>query len=246
MLINHAKLRIIWEVAYESFTEIHENLIWMSFIDNFGISVAMLCGVVNSGQAFMKCRGVIFDIENTTTSENYKGLTMKLKVKYLFPASYSGPEDVIKMQKNPQTRAQLFWIFTDFHRVTRVQSPTYIRARRFSNGYANLEIEYSQWRGGYRSSHETLTQVFSCEFGEFFKNTFFKHSWDCSALHVFLKIVFSSRKNLLGTSTKEMSVSFQKTGDKCFLSSLYYTQESLVLKYLTLISIQSRKTDFMC
>ena len=80
----------------------------MSFIEDFGISVAMLGGVANSGQAFMKCRGLIFDVENTTTSENYKGLTMKLKVKYLFPASYSGPEDVIKMQKNPQTRAQLF------------------------------------------------------------------------------------------------------------------------------------------
>lgn len=65
-------------------------------------------------------------------------LTMKLKVRYLFSTSSLGffihklSENletrkilayVIKMQKNPQTRVQIFWIFTDVHRITRVESP---------------------------------------------------------------------------------------------------------------------------
>ena len=67
---------------------------------------------------------------------------MKLEVKYLFPTSSSGansyihqlPEGlgmrkilahVIRLRKNPQTREDIFWIFTDFHGVMRVQSPTF-------------------------------------------------------------------------------------------------------------------------
>ena len=62
---------------------------------------------------------------------------MKFKVKYLFPTSSSGsnfyiyqlPEGLrirkilahgIMMQKNPQTRTGIFWIFTDFQGVIRV------------------------------------------------------------------------------------------------------------------------------
>ena len=73
---------------------------------------------------------------------------MKLEVKYLFPTSYSGvnfyihqlPEDLgmreilahgTRMQKNPQTRAEIFWIFTDFHGVMRIQRPTCTPARKF-------------------------------------------------------------------------------------------------------------------
>ena len=60
-------------------------------------------------------------------SENCKGLTKKLEVKYLFPTSYSGASffayelfeglqvrkilaDVIGMQQNPQIRARVCWI----------------------------------------------------------------------------------------------------------------------------------------
>ena len=73
---------------------------------------------------------------------------MKLKVKYIFPISSSGahfyicqlPEGLgmrkilshgIRMQKNPQTRAGISWIFTYFHGIMRVQSPTCTPARKF-------------------------------------------------------------------------------------------------------------------
>ena len=65
---------------------------------------------------------------------------MKLEVKYLFPPSSSGanfyihqsPEGLgmrktlaydIRMHENPQTRENVFWIFTDFYGVMRIQSP---------------------------------------------------------------------------------------------------------------------------
>ena len=82
------------------------------------------------------------------SSENCKGLTMKLEVKYLFPTSYSAANYCIydlleglgmrkilphgiRMQKNPETRADIFWVFTDFHRVMRVQSLTCTPERKF-------------------------------------------------------------------------------------------------------------------
>ena len=55
---------------------------------------------------------------------------MKLKVKYIFPTSSSGTNfycqlskglgkkksaHSIRMERNPQTRENIFWIFTDFH-----------------------------------------------------------------------------------------------------------------------------------
>ena len=66
---------------------------------------------------------------------------MKLEVKYIFPTSTLGVNNCIyklseglgirrilalgtRIQKNPQTREDIFWIFTDFHRVMWVQSPT--------------------------------------------------------------------------------------------------------------------------
>ena len=36
----------------------------------------------------------------------------------------------IRMQKNPQTKEDTVWIFTDFHGVMRVQSPTCTPARK--------------------------------------------------------------------------------------------------------------------
>ena len=73
---------------------------------------------------------------------------MKLKVKYLFPTSssaanfyiYGLPEGLgvrkilaggARMQKNLQTREDIFWIFTDFHGVMWVQSPTCTPAQKF-------------------------------------------------------------------------------------------------------------------
>ena len=48
------------------------------------------------------------------------------------------------MQKNPQTRVDVLWIFTDFHRVLWVQSPSCTPAREFQQWHlaANREIVY--------------------------------------------------------------------------------------------------------
>ena len=68
---------------------------------------------------------------------------MKLEVKYIFPKSFSGANIFIcqlseglgmrkvlahgiRMQKNPSTRVDILWIFSDFQEVMRVQSPTCI------------------------------------------------------------------------------------------------------------------------
>ena len=37
----------------------------------------------------------------------------------------------IMRQKNPQTREDIFWFFTDFHEVMRVESPACTPARKF-------------------------------------------------------------------------------------------------------------------
>ena len=73
---------------------------------------------------------------------------MKLEVKYIFPTSTPGVNNDIcklseglgnrrvlghgtRIQKNPQIREGIFWIFTDFHRVMWVQSPTYTSRFKF-------------------------------------------------------------------------------------------------------------------
>ena len=38
----------------------------------------------------------------------------------------------IRMQKNPQTKLDPFWIFTDFHGVKRIQSPNCTPAQKFN------------------------------------------------------------------------------------------------------------------
>ena len=49
----------------------------------------------------------------------------------------------IRTEKNPQTMEDLFWIFTDFHGVMRVQSPTFTPPHKnFINGVASPEIVY--------------------------------------------------------------------------------------------------------
>ena len=67
---------------------------------------------------------------------------MKLEVKYILPTSAPGVNNYIykrpeglgmgrilsrgtRIQKNPQTREDIFWIFSDFLRVACVQNPTY-------------------------------------------------------------------------------------------------------------------------
>ena len=37
----------------------------------------------------------------------------------------------INIKKNPESKEDTFWIFTDFHGVMRVQSPTCTLARKF-------------------------------------------------------------------------------------------------------------------
>ena len=73
--------------------------------------------------------------------QNYEDLSMKLEFKYIFPASTPGLNNYIyklpeglgmrrilahgtRIQKNPQIREDISCIFTDFHRVMWVQSPT--------------------------------------------------------------------------------------------------------------------------
>ena len=85
--------------------------------------------VQTSGQTSIKCRDLACDVEPPLL-KNYKDLTIKLEVKYLFPISCSGANFYIfqlpgglemrkilahgiRMQRNPQARE----IFTDFHGV---------------------------------------------------------------------------------------------------------------------------------
>ena len=107
----------------------------------------MLLRGANSGQTSIKCHYLACDVERPPL-KNCKDLTMKLEVKCLFPNSSSGakfyisqlPEGLIirkilahgiRMQKNPQTREDIFWTFTDFHGVMRIQSPTCTPAQKF-------------------------------------------------------------------------------------------------------------------
>ena len=102
-------------------------------IDDFGLSVAILLGGTNSGQTYIKCSDLAALME-PPPSENCKCLIMKLKVKSLFPTLSSGtnffiyqlPEGLeirrilahgIRMQTFPQTRVDIYQIFTDFLRV---------------------------------------------------------------------------------------------------------------------------------
>ena len=77
---------------------------------------------------------------------------MKLEVKYIFPTSTPGVNNYIyklpeglgmrkilaygtRIQKNPQTREHIFWIFTDFYGVMWVQSATYTHRQKFHQLY---------------------------------------------------------------------------------------------------------------
>ena len=58
-------------------------------IDDFGVSNAILLGCANSGQVSVKFRDLVCDVEPPPL-KNCKDLTMKLKVKYILPTSFSG------------------------------------------------------------------------------------------------------------------------------------------------------------
>ena len=87
-----------------------------------------MLGGANSGQTSIKCCDLACNIEPPPL-KNCRNLTVQLKVEYLFPTSSSGsnfyvyqlPEGLgirkilahsIRTQKNPQTRADIFFIFT--------------------------------------------------------------------------------------------------------------------------------------
>ena len=84
---------------------------------------------------------------------------MKLQVKYLFPTSSSGTHFYIhqfseglgmgnilahglRMQKKPQTSANILWIFMEVHEFMQVQKPTCTPQENFSKGVANLKNLY--------------------------------------------------------------------------------------------------------
>ena len=96
----------------------------INWIDDFGVSDAILLESANFGQTSIKCRDLACDVEPPPL-KNYKDLTMKLEVKYLFPTSSSGanfyiyqlPEGLgmrkilprgIRMQNNPGKKFSWF------------------------------------------------------------------------------------------------------------------------------------------
>ena len=46
----------------------------------------------------------------------------------------------IRMKKNPQTKKDTFWIFTDFQEVMQVQSPTHNPAKKFHQWLRSPQI----------------------------------------------------------------------------------------------------------
>ena len=106
-------------------------------IDDFRVSTVILLGGPKSGQTFHIMPWSRLWCLSPPSSESCKGYTMKFEVKYIFlsPSSvanfciYQLPERLgmrksiapgIRMQKNPQTMATIFWIFLDFHRVMQI------------------------------------------------------------------------------------------------------------------------------
>ena len=46
----------------------------------------------------------------------------------------------MKMKKNPQTKEDTFWIFTDFHGFMRIQSPTCTPAGKFNQLVSHFDF----------------------------------------------------------------------------------------------------------
>lgn len=104
-------------------------LFFLTYIAAFGVSVAILCEGANSDQTTMKYCDLVCGVGIIAVGKS--GLTMKLGVKPLFPTPSSGfnffiyqlfeglemrkiSVHVIRMQTNPKTKVDSFWIFTDF------------------------------------------------------------------------------------------------------------------------------------
>ena len=115
-------------------------------VDYFEVSVAIVLEGANSGQTSIKCCDLACDAESTSL-KNCEDFNIKLEVKYTFLTSswgvnvyiYQLPEGLgmrkilghdIRIEKNPQTRADIFCIFTDLHGVVQVPSPTYTLAQK--------------------------------------------------------------------------------------------------------------------
>ena len=129
-------------------------------IDSFRVSYTILLRVSNSDQSSIKCCDLPCDVEPPLL-KSCKNLSMKLKVKYILPTSnsdrkfyiYELPEGLrvrktlthgTRMQKNPQTRKDIFWIFTDvgpssnFHLCTKISAMTLLTPK-LSNECRMLE-----------------------------------------------------------------------------------------------------------
>ena len=136
----------------------NSSIMYVKLIDDFGVSVPILLRGTHSGQTSIKCRDLACDVEPPPL-KNFKNLTMKLEVKYLYPNSslganfyiYQLPEGLemrkilahgIRMQKNPQNKR----IFSEFLRIlielcgSKVQlAPPH---GNFISSVANPEIVY--------------------------------------------------------------------------------------------------------
>ena len=108
------------------------------------------------GASWSKCRDLAYGADPLPL-KNCKDLIMKLKVKYLFPTSMPGtdfyiyqlPEGVkmreisvhdIRMQKNPQTRVDIFWILKMFVELCGSKAQLAPLLENFINGVTNPEI----------------------------------------------------------------------------------------------------------
>lgn len=104
-------------------------LFFLIHIAAFGVSVVILCEGANSDQTTMKYCDLAWGVGIIAVRKS--GLTMKLGVKPLFPTPSSGfnffiyqlfeglemrkiSGHVVRMQTNPKTKVDIFWIFTDF------------------------------------------------------------------------------------------------------------------------------------
>ena len=125
-------------------------------IDDSGVSAAILFRGENSGQTSIKCRDLACDVEPPPL-KNCKDLTMKLETQCLFPTSFSGtnvyiyqmPEGLgmkkilthgVRMQMNPQTRADVSWIFTNFHGICGFKVQLAPSHGKFINGVAKPKL----------------------------------------------------------------------------------------------------------
>ena len=95
-------------------------------VDDFGVSVTSLFRAAKSDQTSLKCRDLVCDVE-TPPLNDCNNLTLKLEVAHFSSSGthfymYRLREGLgmrkifdhgIRIQKNPQNRVDIFWIFMD-------------------------------------------------------------------------------------------------------------------------------------